>query len=101
MLRPYFFYNEIPHTSEFAEGSEDYKEPQYCCAHGWQILFLCEAPCTGKKIAKVMFPLVLVLPQAQIRLGPIWGSSSGTKDCEAENLWPQHVLVLLVLRWVP
>lgn len=61
MLRPYFFYNEIPHTSEFAEGSEDYKETQYCCAHGWQILFLCEAPCTGKKIAKVMFPLVLGL----------------------------------------
>lgn len=34
MLRPYFFYNEIPHTFEFAEGSEDYKEIQYCCAHG-------------------------------------------------------------------
>lgn len=59
MLRPYFFYNEIPHTSEFAEGSEDCKETKYCCAHGWQISFLREAPCIGKKIAKVMFPLVL------------------------------------------
>lgn len=107
MLRPYFFYNEIPHTFEFAEGSEDYKEIQYCRAHGWQISFLHEAPCTGKRIAKVTFLAREEFSWCWNGYKLIFGLDPSEAVAQEERTvrlkvcGPKHVLVVLISRLVP